>query len=70
MKSAAKWVPTLVAYLTLNWQESCENPALFCYRIGSGLLSKQRSRRGGASSPSSCSNLFASFSGHSTTSRD
>jgi len=25
---------TTVAILSLAWQESCENPAVFCYRIG------------------------------------
>jgi hypothetical protein len=27
-------VRTLVASLAVTWQESCENPSVFCYRVG------------------------------------
>ena len=69
MKRAVEWVPAMVAFLTLRWQESCENPAVFCYRIGSGLLAEGRSRRSGEDSPARCLKLSKSFSGLSTTSR-
>jgi hypothetical protein len=32
LRSLSLW--TLVASLALTWQESCENPPLFCYRVG------------------------------------
>jgi len=70
MKRAMEWMPTVVAYLTLSWQESCENPAVFCYRIGSGLLAGRRPRRGSGDSAGQCSNpsksssdLFTMFRG-------
>jgi len=69
MKRAMEWMPTVVAYLTLSWQESCENPAVFCYRIGSGLLADHRSRRARGDSAGRCSNPSKSSSDSSTTSR-
>ena len=70
MKRAVEWVPTMVAFLTLSWQESCENPAAFCYRIGSGLLARRRPHRSGNHSRAQCWNPFENFSGPSTTSKD
>ena len=32
MRTFDMWA--VVAVLSLAWQESCENPAIFCYRIG------------------------------------
>jgi hypothetical protein len=37
------WVPLVVAAVAL-WQESGENPAVFCYLIGWGTLATFRSR--------------------------
>jgi hypothetical protein len=31
---------TLVASLAVTWQESCENPPLFCYRIGRRIFTR------------------------------
>ena len=69
MKRAVEWGPAMVAFLTLRWQESCENPAVFCYRIGSGLLAERGSRGTGNESAERCSNHSKRFSEHSTTSR-
>ena len=69
MKRAAEWLPAMVAFLTLRWQESCENPAVFCYRIGAGLLAERRFCRRGDNSTGRCSIPSKSFSELSTTSR-
>jgi len=31
---------TLVATLALSWQESCENPSVFCYRVGRRIFTR------------------------------
>jgi hypothetical protein len=31
---STEWLITLIAALGLRWQESCGDPALFCYRMG------------------------------------
>jgi hypothetical protein len=33
-----------IATCVLIWQECAENPALFCYRIGTGAFANMRSR--------------------------
>ena len=38
------WVSPVVAPLVMMWQESGENAALFCYRIGWGTYLNLRSR--------------------------
>lgn len=35
---------TLIAALSLCWQESCGDPALFCYRVVCGLAAPWRER--------------------------
>jgi hypothetical protein len=35
---------TLIATLSLCWQESCGDPTLFCYRIVRGLAAPWRER--------------------------
>jgi hypothetical protein len=32
LRSLSLW--TIVASLAVTWQESCENPSIFCYRVG------------------------------------
>ena len=31
---------TLVASLAVTWQESCENPSIFCYRVGRRIFTR------------------------------
>jgi hypothetical protein len=38
------WWILLISTIAVLWQESAENPALFCYRIGWGTLLNLRSR--------------------------
>ncbi len=38
------WLMVLLASALVQWQESGENPALFCYLIGWGTYSNLRSR--------------------------
>jgi hypothetical protein len=33
-------VQTLVASLAVTWQESCENPSIFCYRVGRRIFAR------------------------------
>jgi hypothetical protein len=33
-------VQTLVASLAVTWQESCENPSIFCYRVGRRIFTR------------------------------
>jgi hypothetical protein len=30
----------LVASLAVTWQESCENPPIFCYRVGRRIFTR------------------------------
>ena len=60
---------TAVATLGLAWQESCENPAVFCYRIGREVFV----RRAGlipVPNEDECSNQSGTSSMSFTTSRD
>jgi hypothetical protein len=38
LRSLSLWA--LVASLALTWQESCENPPLFCYRVGRRIFTR------------------------------
>lgn len=38
-------VITLVAALSLRWQESCGDPGIFCYRLLCGLVEPREPRR-------------------------
>jgi hypothetical protein len=38
-------VITLVAALSLRWQESCGDPGIFCYRLLCGLVEPRRVNR-------------------------
>jgi hypothetical protein len=33
-------VRRLVASLAVTWQESCENPSIFCYRVGRQIFTR------------------------------
>jgi hypothetical protein len=33
-------VQALVASLAVTWQESCENPSIFCYRVGRRIFAR------------------------------
>jgi hypothetical protein len=64
--------------LVLLWHECGENPAIFCYRIGSGSFTTARSRAlvpvlatpRTVRNSTACSNSSATFSTPSTMSRD
>ncbi len=62
----------VLATLTLLWRESCENPALFCYRIGREFVA--RDLDGAAADLSGNEDAWLSGSSRpftsSTTSRD
>jgi hypothetical protein len=34
-------VQALVASLAVTWQESCENPSIFCYRVGRRIFTRE-----------------------------
>jgi hypothetical protein len=38
LRSLSLW--SLVASLALTWQESCENPSIFCYRVGRRIITR------------------------------
>jgi hypothetical protein len=50
------WFSSLIASLTLQWQECCENPAVFCYRIGWRLVSRQKTGAAEQDTEEQCSN--------------
>jgi hypothetical protein len=58
-----------IGTLGLWWQECCENPLFFCYRMGWSLLAVLRERSGGDATYS-CSIPSHSYCTISTTSRD
>ena len=62
----------VIAYLSLLWRESCEHPAVFCYRIGCSLMQGRRATGANPGNPQAqgqCSSHSNSFSTFSTTSR-
>jgi hypothetical protein len=38
LRSLSVW--TIVASLAVTWQESCENPSIFCYRVGRRIFTR------------------------------
>jgi len=70
--TTANWLLPVIAPAVVSWQESGENPLLFCYLIGWGTYTNLRSR---AMAPNpttarhevSCSNHSGTFSTLSTT---
>ncbi len=68
------WLVVLVVSLSLLWRESCENPAVFCYRIACDLMTGRKHRpeqsREGLEAEGSSSNRSGNSSISSTTSRD
>jgi hypothetical protein len=38
LRSMSLW--PLVASLAVTWQESCENPSIFCYRVGRRIFTR------------------------------
>jgi len=38
LRSLSLW--TIVASLAVTWQESCENPSIFCYRVGRRIFTR------------------------------
>jgi len=38
LRSLSLW--TLVNSLAVTWQESCENPSIFCYRVGRRIFTR------------------------------
>ena len=62
----------VIAYLSLLWRESCEHPAVFCYRIACRLMDGRRAAGANPENPQAkgqCSTHSNSFSTFSTTSR-
>jgi hypothetical protein len=37
-----EWNVLLLTFLVLHWQESAENPLVFCYRMGVRLTARMR----------------------------
>ncbi len=63
----------VIASLSLLWRESCENPVVFCYRIGWHWMERRRpaaTHQGIPQVEGQCSSRSDSFSIFSTTSRD
>jgi hypothetical protein len=38
LRTLSLW--TLIASLAVTWQESCENPPVFCYRVGRRIFAR------------------------------
>jgi hypothetical protein len=38
LRTLSLWA--LVAFLAVTWQESCENPPIFCYRVGRRIFTR------------------------------
>jgi hypothetical protein len=66
-----RWCVHLVSSAVACWQESAENPAVFCYLMGWGTFEALRSRErvpvNSARLETSCSNPSFTFSARSTT---
>lgn len=58
------WLLSCMALLSMQWEECCQNPAVFCYRIGLSLMARQRSSAARPEHEEPCSsrseNSFAS----------
>ncbi len=59
-----------MAWLSLLWRECCENPAVFCYRIGWTLVAEQAASETDAGNAEECSSRSSSSFTLSTTSKD
>jgi hypothetical protein len=59
-----------VAWLSLVWQECCENPAVFCYRIGWTLVAEQTGSESAAGNAEECCSHSSNSFTLSTTSKD
>lgn len=68
MISANRFV-SLVAALSLRWQESCGDPSIFCYRVVCGLVMPRRKSEIDSDSPLPCSIPSDNSCTLSTTSR-